>query len=112
MAEKNLYEVLWSGRCFVMAASEAEACSIAEDEAGDTQGVGLQSYAFRAYSAPDDWADSVPYGSDDEQTVAQILATPKCVNCDKPPVDGEERCEECEAIAYQEHLEEKRLEGL
>ena len=109
---KKLYEVLWTGRCFVMATSESAACSIAEEAAIDTQGAGLMSWAMRATHAPEDWANAVPYGADDEQTVEAIIEAGKCVNCDKPPEDGEQRCEGCAAIAYMDHLDEKRLEGI
>lgn len=74
---KRLYEVVWSGRCFVMAINPTEACSVAEEAAGDSLGAGLESYAQVTDTAPNDWLDGIPYGSDDERTVRQILAERK-----------------------------------
>lgn len=72
----KLYQVNWTGCCFVLADSSAEAERIATGEVTDPQMIGLDSFAFEAKGKPPhDWADAIPIGEQtDERTVAEILA--------------------------------------
>ncbi len=75
---KRRFEVIWSGRCFVM----AESASAAEEEAAEAvrddgigAGSGVESFA-REWSppeAPPEWENAIPWGGDDDRTVGEIL---------------------------------------
>lgn len=71
----RLYQVNWTGCCFVLANSASEAERIATGEVTDQQMLRLDSFAFEAKGKPpSDWADAIPLGDQtDERTVAQIL---------------------------------------
>jgi hypothetical protein len=74
---KRLYRVDWHGECFVMAESSVEAVSLALDEIMGAEDVGLDGSAVvhtgGAGRVPSDWAESIPFGGDDDRTVAEIL---------------------------------------
>jgi hypothetical protein len=75
---KKLFEVVWSGRCFVMAESATEAECVAVDAVQDDgvgEGVGLEAFPreWGKSEAPREWENAIPWGSDDDRTVGEIL---------------------------------------
>jgi hypothetical protein len=72
----KLYKVEWSGHCYVVAESRAQAEEIALDEVSDPQMLGLEANAAKAADDEGlgDWTDALPLGKNmDEKTCDQWL---------------------------------------
>lgn len=76
MTDKRLYEVTWSGRCFVLAGSGNEAAKEAMRALVAPTDAGLEAQAQPAVEVPPEWAVAIPFGDDGkgDRTCAAILA--------------------------------------
>ena len=76
--EKKLYCVHVT--LYVMAENTSEACVAATRAPFDI----FECTARRADQVGAEWADSIPYNTDDERTCAQILAVPQAIESPAP----------------------------
>lgn len=74
MSAKRLHEVVWSGRCYVIAENSADAIAEASMLVPGAENIGLDFDAWPATSVIPGWADERPVNGEPFTTCAAILA--------------------------------------